>query len=274
MEYNNANELNYLLEKIHHLFSDEDMEISDETIITVIQVYDRLYTFLRERNLVPKNTYKERYNFVYNKEYITNEEDNYDLFKSLIELADKKGFYLLNYSMILAKLHENYFFTHGGNNIERLDLLLTLYLTFFDEENELEDYYISNHVNCLDEIINEHYHDIIDSNSIDQNEKNVLIKINDIYLKDQLFRNYSSFSSYHDYFIPFINVSWAYFVINNKIIYEYNKVMDYLDTIYNHFDEVIFKMINSDIYEGSELLNFIKTLYDDKNKILNLKQIN
>ena len=264
----NANELNYLLERIHQLFQNDDIELTDEQIINVITVYDKLYSFMKESRLVSKDIAKERYNFVFNKENVITEEDNYEIFKLLIELSSKRGFFLLDYSMLLAKIKSNFFDGHCSSNPEKLSLLLELYLTFFDEGNDLEDQYIQYHDKCLDDIVKEHYNDILESDIIDENEKNVITKFVELYIHDELFNNY------HDYFIQLVNVSWAYLVVNNKIIYEYNKVMDYLETIYDHFDEVLFKMVNSDIYEGSELLNFIKTLYEDKSKILNLKQIN
>ena len=267
----NVNEINYLLQRLNKLLTKDDIYTTDDKLLEVIHMYDNIYSFLKDENLIYQVMSKERYNFVYNKEYGPSEEINYELFKSLLELESLKGFFTIDYPMILSKIHENFFSKHGANPVEQVDLLLTLYLTFFDEESDLEDKYIFNHLNCLDDIINNFYQDIIDSKYVSPNEKDVLVRFNELYKLNNLFASYQD--GFHEQFISFVNITWAYFIINNKIVYEYDKVMTFLNTISNHFGEVIFKLATSGIENDSDMLSFIKHIYED-NKVLNIKQIN
>lgn len=270
MKEHNVNELNFLLENLNKLLMDDGIETTDDKLIVAINVYDKIYLFLKEIGLIYQKDAKERYNFVYNKKNNTSEEDNYGLFKSVLELTELRGLYLLNYPMMLSKMNESFFNRHASTPIVRIDLLLTLYLTFFDEENDLEDKYIFNHVKSLEDIINNYYRDVIDSDYVSDNEKRVIIKYNDLFKQDELFIKYQD--GFHEQFVSFANISWAYFVINNKIIYEYGKVINFLETVSSHYGEIVFKLATAGIENDQDMLKFIKQLYED-NKILNLKQI-
>ena len=115
------NDLNYLLEKLARKLIKDSIDVNDEKLIETIQVFDNIFSFMKENKFIHEHTYKYRYRFLFEKDLERGDETNYEVFKSLLELNSFKGNYLLDYPVILEKLSGGIysFNNYGSYNILR-----------------------------------------------------------------------------------------------------------------------------------------------------------
>ena len=265
--------LNYLLEKLVKKLIRDSIDVSDEKLLETIQVYDNLYSFMKDNKFIHDETCKYRYRFVFSRDLDVEDETNYEIFKSLLELNNLKGNYLLDYPVILEKLSGGlYSFNNYMDPVSKLDLLLTSYLIYFySEYDDMEEMYIRDHNNVLHDILDNFYQDVIDSKYVSPNEKDIIVRFNDLYQKYSIYYNEKDGDLFY-LFQSFVDVAYAYFLVNNKINHEFDSSMDFLNTINNNFQEVSHKLSVSGIESDEEMLLFIKSFFN-KGKILNKKQI-
>lgn len=266
------NEVEYMIEKLQKKLLFDHIEIDDDNLLYVTRVYDNLYAFLEEQHLT--NIAKYRYQFLYSNNPNKDDETNYDIIKSLIELNSFKGYYLLDYPTILHKLSGGmYHFNNLLNSTAKLDLLLSSYLIYlYSDYDDLEESYIRDHFDTLEIIINSFYQDLIDSKFVSSDHKDILAKYNEILNKyyDLTFRD----EYYCDtMFNHFLNISYAYLICNNKICYDYKEIMNFLDRVDENMIELNHKLIVSGLETEEDILNYIKEYYKP-NKKINKKQIN
>ncbi len=265
------NELEYLIDKLQNKLLDDNIEVSDDNLKSVINVYDNLYNFLEEQHLT--NISKYRYQFAHTKSWNTNDETNYEIFKSLIELQSFKAFYLLDYPTLLHKFTGGmYNFNNMLNAVSKLDLLLSTYLTYlYSSYDDLEEMYVRDHFDVLERTINCNYKDLIDSKFLDSDYKDILAKYNEIFIKYYELIDHDEY--YRDtLFDYFLNISFAYLIVNDKMNSNYKEIMTFLNRVDESIEEINHKLIVSDIETEEEVLNFVKSFYKN-NKILNKKQI-
>jgi len=268
-------ELLYLVSKLSKKLDDvDDIIESDEELIKITKIYDRLYDFLKESHAITTEEHKYRYNFVLSRYQFEKDYTNYEIFKSLIELSNLKGLYILDYPMIYEGMNgDSLHYRLKSEQLDTLDLLLSHYLTYFynDDEEEAELSYITFHNKSLNNIIYEHFTEIKESEYVSDKEKRILKLFNELFNKadDKYFNPYCDDTIY---IFSFFNIFYAYLVFNNKIEYEFDKIYNFLTDIDNSFTYFIEKIHNSDIELDKEKLSYMKTLYENGSK-LSKKQI-
>ena len=264
-------EIKYMLSKLQDKLLEEEIEIDDNDLLEVVKEYDRLYGYLEEQHLTSIGKY--RYQFLYTNNLTDDDETNFEIVKSLIELYRFKAFYLLDYPVLLHKFTGGMFhFNNSLNTNNKLDLLLSIYLTYlYSDYDDIEESYIRDHANTLSRIINDLFKDVMDSKYVSSNQKDIISKYNDILLK---YYDISSKDNYYrdSMFDLFMDISYAYLVVNNKINDEYDKIMDFLNRVDDSVLDINHKLIVSDIETEEDLLKVIKSFYKNK-KILIKKQI-
>ena len=79
-------ELLYLVSKLSKKLDNvDDIIESDEEIIKITKIYDRLYDFLKESHAITTEEHKYRYNFVLSRYQFEKDYTNYEIFKSLLK---------------------------------------------------------------------------------------------------------------------------------------------------------------------------------------------
>ena len=257
------NELLYLTDKLSkRLYNDDGLEVSDEKISEIIKVYDRLYSFLQENQIITGQEYKYRYNFVLSDDRLEDDDTNYEIFKSLIELERFKGLYILHLPTVFEKINGTmYHFYLTTECLSKLDCLLSLYLTYFYNDDEIEENYIVYHNDSLESIINNYLGELMASKYVSDNDKVILKKFDDLFYR----AHSDEFSGYIDdinYFLSFLNIAYAYFVANDKLVHEYDKIIDFLDKIDLNFKDFLDKISVSGIETDDEVLKFMKNIYE------------
>ena len=266
-------DLNYLLEKLAKKLLKDSLDVNDEKLLETIQVFDNLYSFMKDNKFIHQDTYKYRYRFGFSRDLDVEDETNYEIFKSLLELNNFKGNYLLDYPVLLEKLSGGVnSFNNYHDPISRLDLLITSYLIYFySDYDDMEEMYIRDHDGVLHDILDNYYKDLIDSKYVSPNEKDILVRFNDLYQKYSIYYNEEDGELFY-LFQDFVDVAYAYFVVNGKINFEYDSLMNFLNMINDNFLEISHKLAVSGIETRQEMLMFIKSFFK-RGKILNKKQI-
>lgn len=265
--------INYLLDKLTKKLERENIDINDEKILETMQVFDNLYSFMKDNKLIHQEIYKYRYRFGFSSDLDVLDEANYEIFKSLLELNSLKGNYLLDYPVLLERLSGGLnSFNNYHDPISRLDLLITSYLIYFySDYNDMEEMYIRDHDGVLHDILDNYFKDLIDSKFVSPSEKDILVRFNDLYQKYSIYYNEEDCELFYS-FQDFVDIAYAYFIINDKINLEYDNLMNFLNMINDNFLEISHKLLVSGIETRQEMLQFIKSFFK-RGKILNKKQI-
>ena len=241
----------------------EDIHLNVEELREVINIYNHLLDLYFEKM---EHGFGYRFEFAVlpRSLYLSMDEYCLQIFKNIIELKKNNLLRYLDYSLLLDN--------DEGIWISSSDILWELRKVLNNIIDSYESYgdnfiYIKMKKNrdfILVFLVNGGCSSVIESKFIPQDYKDIIQLYDEIYACN--ISEYKYMDIYKWNYFTFIAMTYYYFLMNDSFNKEPNKVLDFLDNIYNSIQDTIDRINTNGIENNEDMINYIDSLYKNVNK--------